>query len=181
MSTLVQPTVEKVEPQRLPQAGSALLVLFGATGDLSRRKLIPALYDLACVGCTNRNFDVLGIGRTKLSDEEFRQRMHDGAANSKDSRNFTEEGWKDFASRLHYFIGDADKPEFYPAAEGEDRGDAEERRQQEHAVLRLDFSIAGAAHCRRSGRSGTGSAMTRAGRASFWKSRSDAICKARRS
>ncbi len=113
-STLVQPTVEKVEPQRLPQAGSALLVLFGATGDLSRRKLMPALYDLACIGCTHRNFDVLGIGRTPLTDEQFRERMHDGAAQSADSRGFSEEGWKDFASRLHYTVGDADKLEFYP-------------------------------------------------------------------
>ena len=113
-STLVQPTVEKVEPQRLPQAGSALLVLFGATGDLSRRKLMPALYDLACIGCTNRNFDVLGIGRTPLTDDQFRQRMHDGAADSSDARGFSEDGWKEFASRLHYLIGDADKPDFYP-------------------------------------------------------------------
>jgi glucose-6-phosphate 1-dehydrogenase len=113
LTTLVQPLVEKVEAQRLPQAGSALLVLFGATGDLSRRKLMPALYDLSCIGCTNNNFDVLGIGRTALTDEQFRERMHDGTAQSSDSRNFSEEGWKDFASRLHYFIGDADEPDFY--------------------------------------------------------------------
>ena len=113
MTTLVQPTVEPVESQRLPQAGSALLVLFGATGDLSRRKLMPALYDLACIGCTNRNFDVLGIGRTPLTDEQFRERMHDGTAQSSDSRNFSEDTWKDFTSRLHYLIGDADKPDFY--------------------------------------------------------------------
>jgi glucose-6-phosphate 1-dehydrogenase len=115
VSTVVQPTVEKVEPQPLPQAGSALLVLFGATGDLSRRKLMPALYDLSCIGCTHRNFDVLGIGRTQLTEEQFRQRMHDGAAESSDSRGFSEDGWKDFASRLHYFVGDADKPEFFSA------------------------------------------------------------------
>ncbi len=118
MSTLVepnvQPTVEKQESHHLPQGDSALLVLFGATGDLSRRKLMPALYDLACIGCTHRNFEVLGIGRTKLTDEEFRQRMHDGAAESSDSRGFNEEGWQGFAARLHYLIGDADKPDFYP-------------------------------------------------------------------
>ena len=118
MSTLVeptiQPTVEKVEPQRLPQGDSALLVLFGATGDLSRRKLMPALYDLACIGCTHRNFEVLGIGRTKLTDDEFRQRMHQGAAESSDARGFNEEDWNGFASRLHYMIGDADTPGFYP-------------------------------------------------------------------
>ena len=55
-------------------------MIFGGTGDLTKRKLIPALYDLACIGCTNPNFDVLGIGRTQLSDEEFRDRMHEGAA-----------------------------------------------------------------------------------------------------
>ena len=116
MSTLVQPTVEKVESQRLPQAGSALLVLFGATGDLSRRKLMPALYDLACIGCTHRNFDVLGIGRTPLTDEQFRQRMHDGAAALRRTRAISARtAWKDFAERLHYLIGDANKPDFYPA------------------------------------------------------------------
>ena len=142
-STLVQPTVEKVEPQRLPQAGSALLVLFGATGDLSRRKLMPALYDLACIGCTHRNFDVLGIGRTPLTDEQFRQRMHDGAADSSDARGFSEDGWKDFASRLHYLIGDADKPDFYSHAEEKDRGASERGRQQEYSVLYFDVCVVG--------------------------------------
>ena len=65
-------------------------MIFGGTGDLTRRKLIPALYDLACIGCTNPNFDVLGIGRTQLTDDQFRERMHDGAAKSKDARNFSE-------------------------------------------------------------------------------------------
>jgi len=89
-------------------------VIFGGTGDLTRRKLIPALYDLACVGCTTRNFQVLGIGRTKLSDDDFRARVREGAAASKDTRNFSEEGWEEFTQRLHYLIGDANKPDFYP-------------------------------------------------------------------
>ncbi len=114
MSTLVQPAPQKVKAPSLPQADSCLVVIFGGTGDLTRRKLIPALYDLACVGCTTRNFQVLGIGRTKLDDEEFRKRLHDGAATSKDLRDFSEEGWQDFAQRLHYLIGDANQGEFYP-------------------------------------------------------------------
>ena len=75
MSTLVQPAPVKLAKPTLPKGDSCLLVIFGATGDLTRRKLIPALYDLACVGCTNRNFDVLGIGRTKLTDDDFRARI----------------------------------------------------------------------------------------------------------
>ena len=114
MSTLVETEPQKLAPQSLPQGDSCLLVIFGATGDLTHRKLIPALYDLACVGCTNPNFDVLGIGRTKLTDDEFRERLREGAANSNETRNFTAEGWNDFAKRLHYLPGDASQPEFYP-------------------------------------------------------------------
>jgi glucose-6-phosphate 1-dehydrogenase len=114
MSTLVQPAPQKLEPPSLPKGDDCLVIIFGGTGDLTHRKLIPALYDLACVGCTTRNFQVLGVGRTKLDDEAFRQRLHDGAATSKDTRNFSEEGWKDFSNRLHYLVGDANKSEFYP-------------------------------------------------------------------
>ncbi len=89
MSTLVHPAPQKLEQPVLPQGDSCLVIIFGATGDLTRRKLIPALYDLACVGCTSRNFEVLGIGRTKLADDDFGARMHEGAATSKDARNFT--------------------------------------------------------------------------------------------
>jgi glucose-6-phosphate 1-dehydrogenase len=114
MSTIVQPTPVKLAKPTLPQGDSCLVVIFGATGDLTRRKLVPALYDLGCVGCTSRNFDVLGIGRSKLTDDDLRARLRDGAATSKDARNFTDEGWNDFAKRLHYLIGDANHPEFYP-------------------------------------------------------------------
>ena len=114
MGTLVQPKPHKLAQPSLPQGDSCLLVIFGATGDLTHRKLVPALYDLACVGCTSRNFDVLGIGRTKLTDEEFRGRLREGAANSKDARNFNADAWNDFAKRLHYLVGDASQPEFYP-------------------------------------------------------------------
>jgi glucose-6-phosphate 1-dehydrogenase len=114
MSTLVQPAPQKIETPRLPQGDSCLVVIFGGTGDLTRRKLVPALYDLACAGCTTRNFQVLGIGRTKLDDDEFRKRLHDGAASSKDTRDFSEEGWQEFAQRLHYLIGDANQRDFYP-------------------------------------------------------------------
>ena len=114
MSTLVQPAPRKLETPSLPQGDSCLVVIFGGTGDLTRRKLVPALYDLACVGCTTRNFQVLGIGRTKLTDDDFRARVREGAATSKDARNFSEEGWQDFAERLQYLVGDANNREFYP-------------------------------------------------------------------
>ena len=96
MATLVQPKPQTLAQPSLPQGDSCLLVIFGATGDLTHRKLIPALYDLACVGCTNPNFDVLGIGRTKLTDEEFRARLREGAANSKDDAQLHRRGLEGF-------------------------------------------------------------------------------------
>src|SRR5258708_5399177 len=103
--------IEGFVQQRLPQGSSCLLTIFGASGDLARRKLIPSLYNLACVGCMNPNFEVLGIGRTPMTDEVFRAKMREAASKSKDTREFSEEGWQEFAKRLHYFIGDFSDPE----------------------------------------------------------------------
>jgi len=114
MSTLVHPAPHKLATPTLPQGDSCLVVIFGGTGDLTHRKLIPALYDLACVGCTSRNFEVLGVGRTKLDDEEFSSRLRESAAESKDTHQFSEEGWNGFAKRLHYLVGDANQRDFYP-------------------------------------------------------------------
>jgi glucose-6-phosphate 1-dehydrogenase len=97
----------------LPKADSCLVVIFGGTGDLTRRKLVPALYDLGCVGCTSRDFKVLGIGRTKLTDDKYRAELREWAAKSKDARNFSESGWQEFEKRLHYLVGDANQHEFF--------------------------------------------------------------------
>ena len=64
------PLVEGLE--RLPVHPTAL-VIFGATGDLARRKLGPALYNLAHEGALPERFALVGIARSKLTDEEFRQ------------------------------------------------------------------------------------------------------------
>src|SRR5215813_9695514 len=97
----------------LPQAGSALLVIFGASGDLTRRKLIPALYDLTCVGCVPRKFEVLGTGRTPMTTEEFRARMRQGALDSGGIKHLDDEQWANFEKRLFYLVGDAGTRDFY--------------------------------------------------------------------
>jgi glucose-6-phosphate 1-dehydrogenase len=89
------------------------LIIFGASGDLARRKLIPSLYNLACVGCMNPNFEVLGIGRTPMSDEQFRARMREAASKASDTRGFSDSGWQEFGDRLHYLTGDIGDPRFY--------------------------------------------------------------------
>lgn len=115
MSTIIEATpVVRPAVTPFPKGESCVLVIFGASGDLTRRKLIPALYDLACIGCMNPNFDVLGVGRTPMTSEEFRARMHGAAASSKDARDFTEEEWGDFEKRLFYLVGDPNDANFYP-------------------------------------------------------------------
>jgi glucose-6-phosphate 1-dehydrogenase len=115
MSAIIQAhPLEKLSQEPLPTGDSCVLIIFGASGDLTKRKLIPGLYNLSCVGCMNPAFDVLGIGRTPMSSEEFRKNTGESAAKSKDTRDFSESGWTDFATRLHYMVGDINDPEFYP-------------------------------------------------------------------
>ena len=107
------PTATYATPA-LPKADPCTLIVFGATGDLTRRKLIPALYDLACVGCMSPHFDIVGVGRQDINDDEFRRRLEETASRSKDARDFSAEGWQDFAKRITYFRADTGNPKPFP-------------------------------------------------------------------
>src|ERR1700739_5182990 len=114
MSAIIQANpLEKLSQEPLPTGCSCVLVIFGASGDLTKRKLIPGLYNLACEGCMNPRFEVLGIGRTPMTSEEFRAKMREAAEQSPDTRNFNESQWKEFEHRLEYFEGDINKEDFY--------------------------------------------------------------------
>jgi glucose-6-phosphate 1-dehydrogenase len=114
MSAIIQANpLERLSQEPLPTGDSCVLVIFGASGDLTKRKLIPGLYNLSCEGCMNPEFEVLGIGRTPMSSEEFRKRTGEAAAKSKDARNLSESGWADFETRLHYMEGDINDANFY--------------------------------------------------------------------
>jgi glucose-6-phosphate 1-dehydrogenase len=114
MSTIVQPSViGRTTIPPLPKGDSCILVIFGASGDLTKRKLVPALYDLACAGCMAPNFEVLGVSRTATTDDAFRTTMHESTMKSRDTREFTDTCWESFANRLHYFQGDINEHEFY--------------------------------------------------------------------
>ena len=119
MTPVIEAEVEQKLPRpALPQGDPCILVIFGASGDLTRRKLIPALYDLCGVGCMNARFEVVGTGRTNMTDEQFRESMHEAAQTSKDIRKFDEKKWQNFAKRLHYVVGDPASPGFYAELRG---------------------------------------------------------------
>src|SRR5690348_9218392 len=62
--------------QPVPQAGDpCAIVIFGASGDLTKRKLIPALYNLTSYGLLPRHFSIIGVGRQDWSDDAFRDQL----------------------------------------------------------------------------------------------------------
>jgi glucose-6-phosphate 1-dehydrogenase len=61
-----------------PSIDPATVVIFGASGDLARRKLVPALHNLTCRGLLPQATRVIGIARTQLSDSAFRDRLYTG-------------------------------------------------------------------------------------------------------
>ncbi len=104
-AVLVEAKPIKVEEPTLPQADPCVLVIFGSTGDLTRRKLMPALFHLAQEGAMS-GFQILGIGRNPLSDEDFRQLMLEGARASEEMGNFSADEWNRFARRISYISGE---------------------------------------------------------------------------
>jgi glucose-6-phosphate 1-dehydrogenase len=90
------------------------MVIFGAAGDLTKRKLIPALYNLAKSNLLSKGFAVVGVTRAQMSTEDFRQKMN------QDIQEFAtdqvEPGlWDWFAQRLYYVPGDFGDPGVYRA------------------------------------------------------------------
>jgi glucose-6-phosphate 1-dehydrogenase len=114
MTTVIEAKpIEQPKRPSLPNADPCLIVIFGASGDLTRRKLMPALFDLACVGCVNPYFHVIGTGRTEMTSEQFRKSMRDAVAASSESQPFNDVRWDWFSERLHYISGDANDPALY--------------------------------------------------------------------
>ncbi|MBI1283299.1 MAG: glucose-6-phosphate dehydrogenase [Thiobacillus sp.] len=96
---------------QLPQADPCTLAIFGASGDLTRRKLLPALFHLACEGCMAGQFQIVGIGRQTMSDNAFREHLREGVAHSAEIKKFSESEWQGFAPRIRYLAGDFAEPE----------------------------------------------------------------------
>jgi glucose-6-phosphate 1-dehydrogenase len=88
------------------QVEPCILVIFGGTGDLAKRKLIPALYNLAKEGHLPREFAVVGIGRTADGDDPFRAIHREATGKFSRTKPIDEAVWNDLASRLYYVNGD---------------------------------------------------------------------------
>jgi glucose-6-phosphate 1-dehydrogenase len=89
------------------------VVIFGANGDLTKRKLLPALYRLAYERRLSPGFAVIGISRTEMSHEQFREKMKDSVQKYKENTDFDESVWNSFAESLFYMAGDVADAECY--------------------------------------------------------------------
>ena len=112
------------------------VVIFGANGDLTKRKLMPALYRLAYEGRLAPGFAVIGISRTAMTDDDFRDRMRESVKKFLEDSPFDEELWQSFAQGLFYLAGDVGDPESYQQL-GKCLGEVEKARQtgRQRAVL----------------------------------------------
>jgi len=88
------------------------VVMFGASGDLAKRKLLPALYDLAVHACLAPRFRLLGFARSEMSDDQFRS-ITTQAITKKEGPGASEQKREDFVKQLGYFQGDYDNPESF--------------------------------------------------------------------
>src|SRR5271167_921872 len=89
-----------------------VIVMFGASGDLARRKLMPALFDLARHNCLAPRFRLLGFARTQMGDDDFRRSA--GEFLPKDDGTGAPGGpHANFLKQLEYFTGNYDDPESY--------------------------------------------------------------------
>jgi glucose-6-phosphate 1-dehydrogenase len=82
------------------------LVIFGASGDLARRKLIPALWSLYAGRTLPEPFAIIGTGRTEMTDDEFRTRMREAVTEFARIQPPSEAVWERFASALSYVAAD---------------------------------------------------------------------------
>ncbi len=90
-------------------------IILGAGGDLTRRKLMPALFHLLHDGLLHDDFSVVGAAREPLSDDSFRQRMREAVASMEEIGHVPDEKWDRFAQRVFYVQGDMTDPAFFAA------------------------------------------------------------------
>src|SRR5919205_709977 len=78
------------------------VIIFGATGDLTKRKLVPALYRLVQERLVPGEFAVVGAARTEMSHDDFRAKMKEAIVQFSEAKRVDDEIWDSFAQGLYY-------------------------------------------------------------------------------
>ena len=96
-----------------PTPGATTLVIFGASGDLTRRKLLPALYSLSRGQRLPARFAVVGVARSATSDEQFRQQFHDSLKEFAKVDARSDEVVRSLQAQMYFVSGEMDDPGLY--------------------------------------------------------------------
>ena len=97
---------------------AAAIVILGASGDLTQRKLVPALHSLCCDGLLSCNTRVLGVARREFGDQAFREHLYEGIVEYARHDHEICSQWQGFGERFSYLSGDYDDPETYRRVAG---------------------------------------------------------------
>ncbi len=89
------------------------VILFGASGDLAKRKVIPAMYDLAQHNSLGERYAIIGFARTPMTDESFRATIGEAAKTISEVGPIDPAKWDDFSSNLYYSAGEYGDPNSY--------------------------------------------------------------------
>jgi glucose-6-phosphate 1-dehydrogenase len=100
-------------PELARPAKPATLVIMGASGDLTQRKLMPAFHTLGCEGLLPAGTRVLGVARSHLSDDEFRRHLYEGVQEYARHDPVVCRQWRSFQGQVTYLAGDYDDPDTY--------------------------------------------------------------------
>ena len=95
--------------QTINQTEPTVIVIFGGSGDLTWRKLMPALYNLYLADMMPKRFMILGLGRQDMSDQQFRKRLHEGVNKFSRSGKADAKTWNRFAKNIQYKGADFNK------------------------------------------------------------------------
>jgi glucose-6-phosphate 1-dehydrogenase len=90
------------------------LIIFGASGDLARRKLMPALWSLYAARTLPEPFSILGVSRTEMTDDEFRTRTREAVTEFARVQPPSDHVWERFASSVFFLAGDPRQRALYP-------------------------------------------------------------------
>jgi glucose-6-phosphate 1-dehydrogenase len=110
VSLLENPLRVGLQQDRIPDP--QILVIFGASGDLTQRKLVPALYQMKRERRLPPELTIVGVARREWSHDYFREHMREGVEQFGGGLG-NEAVWNDFAKGLYYCPGNIDKPESY--------------------------------------------------------------------
>ena len=94
-------------------ADPCAVVIFGASGDLAHRKLVPALYNLAISGHLPAAFGIVGVSKSEMSHEQFARDMREAVGKFSRTKPVDPEVWQDFAAGMRYVPGSFEDPDTF--------------------------------------------------------------------